>query len=207
MKLFELHQYMLKNELSNLSVSEQVDTCGSTGLRWLDLFNNGVRAVCCKLHIFTESKVFTSSTTEVTKTNFEDPNYIVALVAYEENERYPIPINHTFAHTGIRTFPDGKVEIPKTQQIMSICVEYAVYPELATANDLNEEIKLPDTVIKLVVAYIAHHYHNAMNSENNIMMARSYADAFNRGIDEVTNRNSLGLSEAGHDRFSQSGFV
>lgn len=198
---------MLRNQLSNLSVSEQADACDSTGLRWLDLFNQGVRAVCSKLHIFKETKVFTSSTTEVTKTTFDDSNYIVALGAHDADTFTAIPLNHTFSHMGIRTFPDGKVEIPKTNQVMSIVVEYATYPELATIDDLNEDVALPDAVIRLVEAYIAHHYHNAMNSENNVIVARDYADAFSRGIADIVSRNSLGLSEAGHDRFTTSGFV
>lgn len=207
MKLFEIHQRMLRDQLSNLSVSEEANACDSTGLRWLDLFNQGVRAVCSKLHIFKETKVFTSSTTEVTKTSFNDPDYIVALGAHDADTFSIIPLNHTFSRMGVRTFPDGGVEIPKTLQVINIVIEYAVYPELATIDDLNEEVALPDTVINLVEAFIAHHYHNAMNSENNVMMARGYADTFNRGIDDIVNRNSLGLSEAGHDRFTQSGFV
>jgi hypothetical protein len=207
MKLYELKDLMFKGELSNLAVSTDSSQCMLSTDDWLSYFNRGAKTVCEGFPFIKGYKEFTTSTHTTTKDTIGDVNFIQSYYATDVVNNCTVPINDVFHSMGIMCNSLGEVTLPKTVIPITVKVEYSKYPDELTESDYNIDIPLPSKVIELVRLYIAHHYYSKMNSADNLLVAKGYYDRYNSMVQDVRYKDTLNTSEAGHNRFSSSGFV
>lgn len=213
MKLFELREQMLKTELSNLAISEDItkSSCGGCSsddlIKWLDLYNRATLLLAGTYHLFRKSVVVTPSASEPVTINVGDSNYLVLLAAINNHCNTSYNINPTYGMFGVRADTSGNVTLPQAEVNTSITLEYAYKLPTVTIDDINSEILVPVQCIELVRTYIAHHYYHDMNSPDNIAVSNTYYNRFNEGIANLQIRNTVGLSESGNVRFRVNGFL
>lgn len=207
MKLYELKELMFKGELSNLAISDEHSQCVASKDDWLSYFNRGAKTVCESFPFIKGYKEFTTSTSSTIQGSINDVNFIQSYHATDVVNNCTIPINDVFHPLSIRCNAMGEVELPKTDIPLTIKVEYSKYPQELRETDYNVELTLPSKVLELVRLYIAHHYYSKLNSPDNLIVAKGYYDRYNNMVQDIKYKDTLNTSEAGHSRFSASGFV